>query len=101
MATPTTKPAELKSISLAGLLEGNTDIVNDLVSACKQNGFFYLDFRNASTCKTLKQVDQLSVIGNSVFELSLEEKEEYSTEKHLPSRLQGCVSLPPIAFLQR
>ncbi|KAK2865223.1 hypothetical protein FQN49_003786 [Arthroderma sp. PD_2] len=84
-----TKQAELKSVSLSGLLEENVETVNDLVSACKLNGFFYLDFRDASTCKTLKDVEDLVVVGNSVFKLSLEEKEEYSTEKHLPSRLQG------------
>ncbi|KAJ5403546.1 2OG-Fe(II) oxygenase family oxidoreductase [Penicillium cosmopolitanum] len=51
--------------------------------------FFYLDFRNASTLKTLEQVNELVSVGNSVFKLPIEEKEEYSTEKHLPSRLQG------------
>lgn len=83
------KQADLKPISLAGLLAGNNDSVTELVSACKQNGFFYLDFRNASTCDTLKHVDELAVIGKSVFNLSLEEKEQYSTEKYLPSRLFG------------
>lgn len=83
------KQADLKSISLAGLLAGNIEAVNDLVSACKQNGFFYLDFRHASTCDILKHVDELSVIGKSVFDLPLEEKEQYSTEKYLPSRLFG------------
>ncbi|RYO86907.1 hypothetical protein DL766_000304 [Monosporascus sp. MC13-8B] len=89
MASSTAKQAELNSISLAGLLEDNVDAVNELVSACKTNGFFYLDFRNASTSQMLKQVDELVDVGNSVFKLPLEEKEEYSTEKHLPSRLQG------------
>lgn len=84
-----TKQADLKSISLAGLLEGNVDTVRDLVSSCKENGFFYLDFRDPSTCEILKVVDDLSAVGKSVFKLPLEEKEEYSTEKHLPSRLQG------------
>ncbi|KAL4929911.1 uncharacterized protein BDV17DRAFT_297881 [Aspergillus undulatus] len=89
MTTSTTKQAELNSISLAKLLEGNSDAVNELVSACKTNGFFYLDFRDAATSETLKQVDELVDVGNSVFKLPLEEKEGYSTEKHLPSRLQG------------
>lgn len=81
--------ADLKSISLAGLLKGDADTANDLVSACKEKGFFYLDFRDPSTCGTLTQVDELIAVGRSVFKLSLEEKEQYSTEKHLPSRLQG------------
>lgn len=87
-----TKQADLKSISLAGLLAGDVDAVNNLVQSCKQNGFFYLDLCDASTCKTLKQADDLVDVGKSVFKLSLEEKEEYSTEKYLPSRLLGYVS---------
>ncbi|KAE8158579.1 hypothetical protein BDV40DRAFT_307681 [Aspergillus tamarii] len=81
--------ADLKSISLAELLKGDADTASDLVSACKEKGFFYLDFRDPSTCETLTQTDELITIGKSVFKLSLEEKEQYSTEKHLPSRLQG------------
>lgn len=93
MASSTTRRAELSSISLDGLLKGDMNAVNELVSACKTNGFFYLDFRNASTLKTLEQVNELVSVGNSVFKLPIEEKEEYSTEKHLPSRLQGYFTL--------
>ncbi|TWU71817.1 hypothetical protein ED733_001403 [Metarhizium rileyi] len=83
------KQADLKSISLADLLSGDPSTASDLVTACKQNGFFYLDFRHASTCDTLKHADELADIGKSVFSLCLEEKEQYSTEKYLPSRLFG------------
>lgn len=85
------KQAHLSSISLAKLLAGNVDTVNDLLQACKGNGFFYLDFRHPSTCDILKHVDELAIIGKSFFKLSLEKKEEYSTEKYLPSRLFGYV----------
>ena len=93
MTTATIKRAELDSISLSRLLDGNLDAVNELVSACKTNGFFYLDFRGVATSETLKQVDKLVDVGNSFFKLPLEEKEAYSTEKFLPSRLQGHVGL--------
>lgn len=83
------KEADLKSISLADLLAGKADAVNDLVSACKQVGFFYLDFRHESTSNILRHADELAVIGKSVFKLPLEDKEQYSTEKYLPSRLFG------------
>ncbi|KAM0345632.1 hypothetical protein ACHAPU_006286 [Fusarium lateritium] len=89
MTVETTKTASLTSVSLAGILAGQPDSINDLVTSCKTNGFFYLDFRHPSTCDILKLVEQLAVIGKSVFKLSLEEKEEYSTEKYLPSRLLG------------
>ena len=86
-----TKQADLQSISLAGLLAGDVDSVNDLVQSCKEYGFFYLDLRDASTCETLKKADDLVSVGKSVFKLPLGEKEEYSTEKYLPSRLLGYV----------
>jgi isopenicillin N synthase-like dioxygenase len=90
--------ANLKSISLAALLAGKTDAVNDLVSACRENGFFYLDFRHQTTCSILEVVDGLAVVGNSVFNLPVEEKEQYSTENYLPSRLLGYVLLVLIRF---
>lgn len=83
--------ADLKSISLVKLLAGDGDSAKDLVQACKENGFFYLDFRNDSTSEPLQQVDELIEVGNAVFKLPLEEKEQYSTEKYLPSRLLGYV----------
>ncbi|KAG5999540.1 hypothetical protein E4U43_002008 [Claviceps pusilla] len=86
------KQANLKSISLAGLLAQDPDDTRDLVEACKTHGFFYLDFRHDSTREILELVDELAAIGKSTFALPLEEKEEYSTEKYLPSRLLGYVS---------
>ncbi|KAM3538912.1 hypothetical protein ARSEF1564_008180 [Beauveria bassiana] len=83
------KDAGLKSILLSDLLAGDAGSVSDLVSACKEFGFFYLDFQHPSTCGILKHVNDLSAIGKAVFELSLEEREQYSTEKYLPSRLLG------------
>ena len=84
--------ADLKSIALDKLLAGDAETAKDLVQACKEKGFFYLDFRSSSTSRALRQADQLAVVGNEVFKLPLEEKETYSTEKYLPSRLLGCVS---------
>jgi hypothetical protein len=81
--------ADLKAISLVKLLAGDSGSAKDLVQACKENGFFYLDFRSPSTSRSLQQVDELINVGNAVFSLSLEEKEFYSTEKYLPSRLLG------------
>ena len=95
-----TKQTDLKSISLAGLLAGDADPVNDLVQSCKEYGFFYLDLRDASTCETLKKADDLVGVGRSVFKLSLEEKEKYSTEKYLPSRLLGYVSFALLSALK-
>jgi isopenicillin N synthase-like dioxygenase len=84
--------AELKAISLVKLLAGDSESAKDLVQACKENGFFYLDFHGPSTSRSLQQVDELISVGNAVFSLPLEEKEAYSTEKYLPSRLLGYAS---------
>lgn len=87
--------ANLKSIALVKLLAGDAETAKALVQACKEKGFFYLDFRSASTSRALQQVDDLAVVGNDVFSLPLEEKEVYSTEKYLPSRLLGYAPTPP------
>jgi isopenicillin N synthase-like dioxygenase len=84
--------ADLKAISLVKLLTGDQKSAKDLVQACKENGFFYLDFRDPSTSRSLQQVNELIDVGNAVFSLPLEEKEAYSTEKYLPSRLLGYAS---------
>ena len=81
--------ADLKSICLASLLADDPSSTKDLVSACKIHGFFYLDLRDPSTSHTLQDVDDLAAVGKAVFRLPLDEKEEYSTEKYLPSRLLG------------
>jgi hypothetical protein len=70
----------------------DSESAKDLVQACKENGFFYLVFRGPPTSRSLKQVDELISVGNAVFSLPLEEKEAYSTEKYLPSRLLGYAS---------
>jgi isopenicillin N synthase-like dioxygenase len=82
MAYTTTAWAEKNSISLAGLLEGDVEAVNNLVCACKTTGFFNFDFRDTLTSQMFKQVDELVDVGNSVFKVPLEEKEKYSTERH-------------------
>lgn len=40
-----------------------------------------------------QQVDDLTAMGQEVFRLPLEEKEAYSTEKYLPSRLLGYLPI--------
>lgn len=90
------RQAKLKSISLAGLLAQDPDATQDLVETCKIHGFFYLDFRHDSTRELLELVDELAAIGKSTFALPLEEKEKYSTERYLPSRLLGYVSCDTI-----
>lgn len=89
---PVDRCADLKAISLVKLLAGDSESTKDLVQACKENGFFYLDFGDPSTSRSLQQVDELIEVGSTVFSLPLEEKEAYSTEKYLPSRLLGYVS---------
>ncbi|KAG5993322.1 hypothetical protein E4U52_002032 [Claviceps spartinae] len=81
--------ASLQSILLTDLLAGDSDAEEALVEACKVHGFFYLDFRDTSTFDILELVDDITTIGKETFALSLEEKEKYSTEKYLPSRLLG------------
>ncbi|KAF4201968.1 hypothetical protein CNMCM8927_000882 [Aspergillus lentulus] len=82
-------PARLRRVSLAGLLAGDLSVVNELLSACQEVGFFYLDFQNPSTCGILDDVDNIAALGTSVFQLPQEEKQEFSTEKFGPSKILG------------
>ena len=79
MATKT--EVELPTVSLAKLVKGDTDAVNGLVTACRDVGFFYLDFRDSSTSKVLEDVEKLVGIADNTFQLPLEEKQHYNTEK--------------------
>lgn len=73
--------AGLPTVSLAKLVQGDSDAVNGLVNACRDVGFFYLDFRDPSTSKILENVDKLVTITDNTFQLPLEEKQYYNTEK--------------------
>jgi isopenicillin N synthase-like dioxygenase len=72
---------ELPTVSLAKLVKGDTATANDLVTACRDVGFFYLDFRDPSTSKILEDVDKLVTITENTFQLPLDEKQYYNTEK--------------------
>ncbi|CRG92415.1 Peptide transporter PTR2 [Talaromyces islandicus] len=72
---------ELPTVSLAKLVQGEADAAKDLFTACRDVGFFYLDFRDPSTSKILEDVDKLVTITERTFQLPLEEKQYYNTEK--------------------
>jgi isopenicillin N synthase-like dioxygenase len=72
---------ELPTVSLAKLVKGDTSTANDLVTACRDVGFFYLDFRDPLTSKILEDVDKLVTITENTFQLPLDEKQYYNTEK--------------------
>jgi hypothetical protein len=45
-------------VSLAKLIDGDAGTVNELTSACRDIGFFYLDLRNVRTNNILEDVDR-------------------------------------------
>ena len=70
--------APLLRISLQKLLENGPGESERLFMACKQLGFFYLDLRGTPEGESIIQdADQILSVGSDVFDLSLEEKENY------------------------
>ncbi|GFF81085.1 hypothetical protein IFM62136_10448 [Aspergillus lentulus] len=87
------KPAvhygSLPTVSLAKLIDGDAGTVNELTSACREIGFFYLDLRNVRTNNILEDVDRIFSITDDLFRLPFEKKQEYSTEKFTVSKILG------------
>ena len=72
----------LTHISFLKLKAGDAAEVDRLFQACKQWGFFYLDFRdNVQGSTLLTLADQVLEIGKNVFDLDLEEKLKYHMTK--------------------
>ncbi|EXJ92350.1 hypothetical protein A1O3_00900 [Capronia epimyces CBS 606.96] len=68
--------APLLRLSLARLLDRDTQEIDRFVRACEDLGFFYLDLTGPGD-SLLADADQLFEVGSELFELPLEEKRKY------------------------
>lgn len=88
MTSPDTLPkkvaqedAALRVVSLEGLLEGRQSSMDDLLKACTDLGFFYLDCRDVASGQVMKNVKDMYELGKSFFDLSQEEKSEWLVDR--------------------
>ncbi len=68
--------APLLRLSFAKLVEGDATEVNRFVRACEDLGFFYLDLSGPGDA-ILADADQLFGVGEQLFDLPVEEKQQY------------------------
>lgn len=79
------KEADLHVISASDILKDDSPVKTDLLTACQENGFFYLDYRSTA----LEKLTDLYGVAKDFFELSLEEKLEYDVEGQGPEKYDG------------
>lgn len=87
---PAVSYGSLPTVSLAKLIDGDAGTVNRLISACRDIGFFYLDLRKVRS-NILQDADRVFSVIDDLFQLPLEKKQEYSTEKFTVSKILGWV----------
>jgi len=74
--------ASLRMISLQDLANGVKSSQNDLLRACTELGFFYLDCRDFDSGKVMERVQDMYSLGTSFFDLSQQEKSQWQVEEH-------------------
>lgn len=79
------KEASLHVVTASKLLDDDPSVKESLLAACRETGFFYLDYR----CTKLERITQLYNVAKDFFELPLEEKERYDVEKQGPEKYDG------------
>jgi hypothetical protein len=83
---PKTVPTlPLLRVSLKKLLDHDEKEVKRLINACEDNGFLYLDLRDATSYSTiLDDAERLFATGDKFFALSYEEKKKYDFSATTP-----------------
>jgi isopenicillin N synthase-like dioxygenase len=68
----------MNTVSLAGLRENDTQTAEQVLAACKELGFFFLDLRRDSMGDAMIEcIDQLFSIGQEIFDLPESVKHQY------------------------
>lgn len=83
-----TKDVGLRTISASKVLDSDPLIKDDLLSACREQGFFYLDYRGTM----LEEVSELYRVAQAFFNRPLDEKLEYDVETQGPEKYNGFVN---------
>lgn len=79
--------ARLHTIDIGRLHEGDTKEAAKLFKAAKEDGVFYLHFRDRHFVEMIDTVDDLFALSNELFSLSEDEKMEYDVDE------VGCLKL--------
>lgn len=81
----------LKVINIQRLLDEDTEECARLLVAAKEEGFFYLDFRQLEdNAAVLRTVDAVHNLQNELFDLPEDEKFQFDVDNLSPMKLNGC-----------
>lgn len=78
-ATTTAEQASLHTLNFISLLNGDVTEQANLLSACEDHGFFYLDLRDWDSGKMLQTLEDAWVVMKRWFDRPLEEKMKTET----------------------
>ncbi|KAF4549843.1 2OG-Fe(II) oxygenase-like protein 4 [Elsinoe fawcettii] len=73
--------AELQVVSLQKLLEGDKNAIKDLLQACMDLGFFYLDCRDVDSGSIIRDVREMYDLSVSFYDLPQEEKSKWLVDR--------------------
>lgn len=73
--------AELRIVSLQGLMDGDESAKDNLLKACTDLGFFYLDCREVHSGRVIEDVRNMYELATSFYDLPQESKNEYFVDR--------------------
>jgi isopenicillin N synthase-like dioxygenase len=80
--------AQLRTVQLSDLLQGDDAEAQKLFEACKMDGFFYLNIKNIDE-HVLEVIDGMFELDKELYDLPDEEKMLYDVDKISDFKLNG------------
>ncbi len=81
--------AQLSTIKLAGLQQGDGEEAEKLFRSAREDGFFYLNFQDSAFEGMINLAEDIFTISKDLFNLENEEKMEYDVDKLGNLKLNG------------
>lgn len=76
-----TEHADLRVVSLQGLLDEDETAKDNLLKACTDLGFFYLDCRDVYSGRVMQDVQNMYSLAKSFYDLRQESKNEWFVDR--------------------
>lgn len=73
--------ADLRVVSLQGLMDGEQSAQDNLLKACTDLGFFYLDCRDVDSGRVVQDVQNMYTLAKAFYDLPQEKKNEYFVDR--------------------
>ncbi|KAF2807213.1 putative 2OG-Fe(II) oxygenase family oxidoreductase [Mytilinidion resinicola] len=83
------RATELRTISFSALARDNTAAIAEVFEAGFQDGFFYLDLRDAETQPLLDSIEELYQLSETLFDSDQKELMKYDLDIIGPSKIDG------------